>query len=78
MADGHDREHAEPTKFKDTESKKEYDRTLDEAAARADDRPRENRAPSFDKEKVLLESGWGFVRNGQIDEALVIASPDYS
>lgn len=59
--------------FRDSKTKKEYDRVQQEAAARPkpDDRAASTR--EFDEETALLESGWGLVRQGRVEEALVLA-----
>ena len=59
--------------FRDSRTKKAYDRAQQEAAARGkpDDRPASTR--EFDEETALLESGWGLVSQGRVEDALVIA-----
>ena len=67
------------TVFKDGRTKREYDRVIEEAAARskaaegskADDRLGPTRG--FDEETALLESGWELIRRGRAEEALVLA-----
>ena len=59
--------------FGDSRTKKEYDRAQQETAARGkpDDRAASTR--EFDEETALLESGWDLVRQGRVEETLVLA-----
>ena len=59
--------------FRDAESKREYDRTLTEAKAAGDQQGRTEERRAFDESAVLLETGWNFIRQGRVEEAVAIA-----
>ncbi len=61
------------SKFKNDRTKKEYDRELDDAAARTTRGERPESTHEFDEKKILLNKGWDRVGLGHVDDALVIA-----
>ena len=61
------------TIFKNEESKRDYDRTLNEAEARGEPEDRGGRGREFDEATALLASGWGLITQGRTDEALAVA-----
>ena len=61
------------TLFKSNASKREYDRTLEEAESRGESESRGGGGPAFDEAAALLESGWSSVSQGRIEDAVVIA-----
>ena len=70
--------------FRNARTKAEYDRALEEAAARQETGGGAGPAHQFDEATALLESGWTLLTQGRTDEALAIAKrltgdhPDYS
>lgn len=65
--------------FRDNRTKKEYDRTLEEAAGRdaganEDGEPRRGEASGvFDETSEILRAGWGLIAQGRTVEAVAIA-----
>ena len=59
--------------FEDPRTKAEYDRALQEAAARREVDGEAGPAREFDEATALLASGWGLVTQGRTDEALAVA-----
>ena len=65
--------------FRDSSTKKEYDRTLEEAAGRndggnEDGQPgRREDSGAFDETSEILKAGWGLIAQGRTAEAVAIA-----
>ena len=64
--------------FRDARTKKEYDRTLEEAAGRdegGDEAGQSGRRESggFDETSAILSAGWGLIAQGRTAEAVAIA-----
>lgn len=70
--------------FKNDDTKKDYDRLLDEAREQGGTGEQGKRTGGFDEATTLLETGMGFVRQGTVKDAVVIAKrlagdyPEYS
>ena len=61
------------TVFRDSRTKKEYDRVLNESGAGSEPKMKPRPTREFDEETALLESGWDLIRRGRTEEALVVA-----
>ncbi|MCY4057955.1 MAG: hypothetical protein OXG44_08125, partial [Gammaproteobacteria bacterium] len=64
--------------FRDSTSKKEYDRTLEEAAGRDEGRDEDGQSGrrerrGFDETSAILTAGWGLIAQGRTAEAVAIA-----
>ena len=59
--------------FKNDDTKKDYDRALEDARKRGETGEQGKHTGGFDEATALLETGMGFIRQGTVKDAVVIA-----